>query len=48
VILTMLDNANQDKLTRYESNYKILNLITTALCRNVYDGVAHLETVYDV
>jgi hypothetical protein len=25
-----------------------LNLITTALCTNVYDRVAHLETAFDV
>jgi hypothetical protein len=32
----------------YENNYKTLNLITTALSRNMYDRVAHLETAYDV
>jgi hypothetical protein len=32
----------------YENNYKTLNLITAALGRNVYDGVSHLETGYDV
>jgi hypothetical protein len=35
-------------LQRYENNYKALNFITTALGRNVYDRVAHLETAYDV
>jgi hypothetical protein len=32
----------------YENNYKALNLITTALGRNVYDCVSHLETAHDV
>jgi hypothetical protein len=32
----------------YENNYKTLNLITTALGRNVYDRVAHIETAHDV
>jgi hypothetical protein len=32
----------------YENNYKTLNLITTALARNMYDRVAHLETADDV
>jgi hypothetical protein len=32
----------------YENNYKALNLITTALRRNVYDRVSHLETAHDV
>jgi hypothetical protein len=48
VILTTLDNATQGELQRYENNYKSLNLITTALGRNVYDRVAHLETAYEV
>jgi hypothetical protein len=48
VILTMLDNVTQGELQRYENNYKILNLITTALDRNVYDRVSHLETAHDV
>jgi hypothetical protein len=48
VIPATLDNATQVELQRYENNYKTLNLITTALGRNVYDRVAHLETVYDV
>jgi hypothetical protein len=48
VILVMLHNVTQGELQRYENNYKTLNLITTALGRNVYDSVAHLETVYDV
>jgi hypothetical protein len=33
---------------RYENDYKVLNLITTAVGRNVYDRVAHLETAHDV
>jgi hypothetical protein len=48
VISAMLDNVMQGELTRYESNYKTLNLITTALGRNVYDIVSHLETAHDV
>jgi hypothetical protein len=35
-------------LQRYQNNYKALNLITTALDRNVYDRVSHLETAHDV
>jgi hypothetical protein len=37
VIPTMLDNTTQGELQRYENNYTILNLITTALGRNLYD-----------
>jgi hypothetical protein len=48
VISAMLDNATQGELQRYKNNYKALNLITTALSRNVYDRVAHLETDHDV
>jgi hypothetical protein len=48
VIPTMLENTNQDELQRYENNYKVLNLITTALGRNVDDHVSHLETAHDV
>jgi hypothetical protein len=43
-----LDNATQGELQRYENNYKALNLITTALGRNVYDRVTHLKTAHDV
>jgi hypothetical protein len=43
VILMTLNNVTQGELQRYENNYKALNLITTALGRNVYDLVAHLE-----
>jgi hypothetical protein len=39
VIPATLDNAIQSELTRYENNYKALNLITTALARNVYDSI---------
>jgi hypothetical protein len=46
VILATLNNATQCELQRYENNYKALNLITTALGRNVYDRVAHLETAH--
>jgi hypothetical protein len=38
----------QGELQRYKNNYKSLNLITTALGRNVYDHVAHLETAHDI
>jgi hypothetical protein len=31
-----------------EHKFKTLNLITTALGMNVYDRIAHLETVHDV
>jgi hypothetical protein len=30
------------------TNYKVLNLITTTLGRNVYDHVSHIETAHDV
>jgi hypothetical protein len=48
MISTMLENATQGELQRYENNYKALNLITTALGRNVYDRISHLETTHDV
>jgi hypothetical protein len=48
MIPTMLDNATHSEVQRYENNYKALNLITTTLCRNVYDHVSHLETAHDV
>jgi hypothetical protein len=48
VIPTMFENATQGEVQRYENNYKALNLITTALGRNVYDRVSHLETAHDV
>jgi hypothetical protein len=48
VILDTLDHVTQGELQRYENNYKALNLITTALSRNVQDRVAHLETAHDV
>jgi hypothetical protein len=35
-------------LQRYENNYKALNLITTALGRNTYDRLVHLEMAHDV
>jgi hypothetical protein len=43
-----LENVTQGELQRYENNYKALNLITTALSRNVYDHVSHLETAHDI
>jgi hypothetical protein len=48
VIPATLNNVIQGELQRYKNNYKTLNLITTALGRNVYDRVAHLETAHDV
>jgi hypothetical protein len=48
MIPATLNNATQCELTRYENNYNALNLITTALVRNVYDRVAHLETAHNV
>jgi hypothetical protein len=48
VISDTLDHVTQGELQRYENNYKALNLITTALGRNVYGRVAHLETAHDV
>jgi hypothetical protein len=48
VIPTMLDNATQGELQRYENNYRDLNLITTALGRNVYDRVSHLKMAHEV
>jgi hypothetical protein len=44
----MLDNSTQGELQIYENNYKTLNLITTALGRNVYDRVSHLEAAHDI
>jgi hypothetical protein len=48
VIPTTLDNTTQGEPQRYKNNYKVFNLITTALGRNVYDYVPHLETSHDV
>jgi hypothetical protein len=48
VIPDTLDHMTQGELQRYENNYKILNLITTVVGRNVYDRVAHLEMAHDV
>jgi hypothetical protein len=48
VIPDTLDHATQGELQMYENSYKALNLITTALGRNVYNRVAHLETAHDV
>jgi hypothetical protein len=48
VIPDTLNHVTQGELQRYENNYNALNLITTALCRNVYDRVAHLEMAHDV
>jgi hypothetical protein len=48
MIPATLDNATQDKLQMYENNYKPLNFITTALGRNMYDRVPHLEISHEV
>jgi hypothetical protein len=48
VISDTLNHATQGELQMYENNYNVLNLITTALGRNAYDRVAHLETTHDV
>jgi hypothetical protein len=48
MIPAMLENTTQGEVQRYENNYKALNLITTALGRNVYDHISHLETAHDV
>jgi hypothetical protein len=48
VTLATLDNATHGELQRYENKYKALNFIATALGRNVYDRVSHLEIAYDV
>jgi hypothetical protein len=48
VIPATIDNVTQCEMQRYENKYKALNLITTALGRNVYNYVAHLETAHDV
>jgi hypothetical protein len=44
----MLENATQGEVQRYENNYKPLNLITTTLCRNVYDRILYIKTTHDV
>jgi hypothetical protein len=48
VIPTMLENATNAELPKYENNYKALNFITTALCRNVYDHTSNLESAHVV
>jgi hypothetical protein len=48
MILATLENATRGELQRNENNYKALNLITTALGRNVYNHDSHLETAHDV
>jgi hypothetical protein len=48
VIPDTLNHATQGEVQRYENSYKTLNLITTALGRNVYDKIAHLEMTHDV
>jgi hypothetical protein len=48
IIPTMIENATVADLTKYENNYKPLNLITTALGRNVYDRISHLESAHAI
>jgi hypothetical protein len=48
VIPATLKNATQGEVQRYENNYKVLNFITTALGRNMYDRVSHLKIAHDV
>jgi hypothetical protein len=48
VIPDTLNHVTQSELQKYKNNYKVLNLITTALGRNVYDKFAHLEMTHDV
>jgi hypothetical protein len=48
MIPVMLNNVTQGELHWYENNYNALNLITSALARNVYDRVSYLETAHDV
>jgi hypothetical protein len=48
VILATVDNATQGELIRYENKYNALNLITTALGRNMYNCISHLQTTHDV
>jgi hypothetical protein len=48
MIPAMLDNVTQCEMTRYENNYKTLNLNTTVLGRDTYDRVSHLETIHDM
>jgi hypothetical protein len=48
VIPTMLDNVTQGELQMYENNYNALNLITTALGRNMCDRVSHLKIAHNV
>jgi hypothetical protein len=48
VIPATLDNTTQGEVQRKENNYKALNLITTALGRNVYDRVLYLKTTHDI
>jgi hypothetical protein len=48
VIPATLENVTQGELQRYKNNFNALNLIATALGRNVYDSVSHLKTAHDV
>jgi hypothetical protein len=48
MITVMLDITTQYELQRYENNYKVLNLITTTLGRNVYDRFIYIQTTHDM
>jgi hypothetical protein len=43
VIPATPDNVTQGELQKYENKYKTLNLITTALNRNVYDSLSYIN-----
>jgi hypothetical protein len=40
MILATLGHVTQSELQIYENNYKVLNFITTALARKVYDSLS--------
>jgi hypothetical protein len=48
VVSDTLNHVTQGELQMYKNKFKVINLITTALGRNVYDRVAHLEMAHDV
>jgi hypothetical protein len=48
IIPMMLENATTTESMKYRNNYKALNLITTALGRNVYGRISHLESAHAV
>jgi hypothetical protein len=48
VVSDTLNHVTQGELQIYKNKFKVINLITTAPGRNVYDRVAHLEMAHDV